>query len=125
MRELEPLVAEFRQLAEVAKSFGRRPTAAPEPPGRANSPAPPAGPSPSRRRRSRNAPAGSAPKRAPRGQNREAILKLVAERPGISNGEIAEVTGIGKRVVASAVSKYKRDGLIAAEGNGVRVAQDT
>lgn len=106
MRELEPLVAEFHQLAEVAKSFGHSPSPA------------------AAAVRSRSASSGPAAKRAPRGQNREAILKLVAERPGISNGEIAEATGIGKRVVASAVSKYKRDGLIAAEGNGVRVAQE-
>jgi MarR family protein len=60
--------------------------------------------------------------RAPRGANQEAILALVEERPGVSVAEIAAVTKIAKPTVASAVSKLKRDGLLADEMGGVKLA---
>lgn len=119
MRELEPLVEEYRQLEIVAESLkakraGANSTAAARRP-RAQS---------GEGRGSRSG--GSGPRRrAPRGQNRERILALVAERPGITNREIADTTGIGRRVVATAISKYKRDGLLTGEGDGVKLAAAT
>jgi winged helix-turn-helix DNA-binding protein len=60
--------------------------------------------------------------RAPRGANREAILALVEERPGVSVAEIAAVTKIAKPTVAATVSKLKRDGILADEMGGVKLA---
>jgi len=60
--------------------------------------------------------------RAPRGPNQMAILAIVEERPGVSVAEIAAVTKIAKPTVASTVSKLKREGVLAAEAGGVKLA---
>ena len=60
--------------------------------------------------------------RAPRGQNQAAILAIVEERPGVSVAEIASVTKIAKPTVATTVSKLKRDGVLADEAGGVKLA---
>ena len=60
--------------------------------------------------------------RAPRGVNQSAILAVVEERPGVSVAEIASVTKIAKPTVASTVSKLKRDGVLADEAGGVKLA---
>jgi hypothetical protein len=60
--------------------------------------------------------------RAPRGANQTAILSIVEERPGVSVAEIASVTKIAKPVVATTVSKLKRDGVLADEAGGVKLA---
>lgn len=46
-----------------------------------------------------------AAKRAPRGANREAILTLVGERPGVSASEIASVTKIARAVTYNTLAK--------------------
>jgi IclR helix-turn-helix domain len=51
--------------------------------------------------------------RAPRGANREAILKLVGERPGVSAAEIADVTKITRAVTYNTLSKLVQQGLLA------------
>jgi len=60
--------------------------------------------------------------RAPRGANQEAILAIVEERPGVSVAEIASVTKIAKPTVATTVSKLKREGVLADEAGGVKLA---
>jgi MarR family len=60
--------------------------------------------------------------RAPRGANQTAILAIVEERPGVSVAEIASVTKIAKPTVATTVSKLKREGLLADEAGGVKLA---
>jgi hypothetical protein len=60
--------------------------------------------------------------RAPRGANQTAILAIVEERPGVSVAEIAAVTKIPKPTVATTVSKLKREGLLADEAGGVKLA---
>lgn len=60
--------------------------------------------------------------RAPRGSNQAAILAIVEERPGVSVAEIASVTKIAKPTVATTVSKLKRDGMLADEAGGVKLA---
>lgn len=68
--------------------------------------------------------AGGKSRRAPRGANREAILKIVGERPGISAAEVAEITNIAKPTVHTTISQLKRKGILEAEGaNGVRLAE--
>jgi hypothetical protein len=58
------------------------------------------------------APKARAP-RAPRGANREAILKLVGERPGVSAGEISDVTKIKRAVTYNTLSKLVEQGQLA------------
>lgn len=60
--------------------------------------------------------------RAPRGANQTAILAVVEERPGVSVAEIASVTKIPKPTVATTVSKLKREGVLADEAGGVKLA---
>jgi DNA-binding transcriptional ArsR family regulator len=68
--------------------------------------------------------AGGRSRRAPRGANREAILKVVQERPGVSAAEVAEVTKIAKPTVHTTISQLKRKGILAPEGaNGVKLAK--
>lgn len=68
--------------------------------------------------------AGGKQRRAPRGANREAILKIVAERPGVSAAEVAEITNIAKPTVHTTISQLKRKGILEPEGaNGVKLAR--
>jgi hypothetical protein len=60
--------------------------------------------------------------RAPRGANQTAILAVVDERPGVSVAEISSVTKIPKPTVATTVSKLKREGVLADEAGGVKLA---
>ena len=78
---------------------------------------------PSRQRASREADADADESgRAPRGANQAAILAIVEERPGVSVAEIAAVTKIPKPTVATTVSKLKREGVLADEAGGVKLA---
>ena len=70
----------------------------------------------------RNGAADESDERAPRGANQSAILAIVEERPGVSVAEIASVTKIAKPTVATTVSKLKRDGVLADEAGGVKLA---
>lgn len=64
-------------------------------------------------------------RRAPRGANREAILNVVRERPGISAAEVADVTGIAKPTVHTTISQLKRKGILERDASGgVRLARD-
>lgn len=126
LAELRPLVEEAEQL-EAAKAALLARSDVPAPAAQPPSPA-------SRRSATRNGTgrrarsrrgAGSGDgggDRAPRGANRDAILKLVEERPGVSVAEIASVTKIAKPTVATTVSKLKRDGVLADEAGGVKLA---
>lgn len=75
-----------------------------------------------RRSASRNGGDADEDERAPRGANQTAILAIVEERPGVSVAEIASVTKIAKPTVATTVSKLKRDGVLADEAGGVKLA---
>lgn len=133
LAELRPLVAEIEQL-EAAKAALLARSELPVPPAAARQapaqrrPARNGGTAaPARRRRARAAGAAAATPpadgdRAPRGANRDAILKLVEERPGVSVAEIASVTRIAKPTVATTVSKLKREGVLADEAGGVKLA---
>ena len=73
------------------------------------------------RSRTRPAPAATrapstrkpAAKRAPRGANREAILTLVGERPGVSASEISSVTKIARAVTYNTLAKLVEQGQLA------------
>lgn len=111
LEELRPLLEEKERLEAVLAAL-------------TNGHAAPAA-APSRRQRaSGGGSTGRAPyaagkgRRAPRGANREAILKLVGERPGISAAEVASVTGIAKPTVHTTISQLKRKGILEPEGSG-------
>lgn len=114
--ELRPLIEEKEQLEAVLAALSgdykrNGASSAPRPRARASS-------------ATARAPyAGGKARRAPRGANREAILKVVGERPGISAAEVAEVTGIAKPTVHTTISQLKRKGILEPEGtNGVRLS---
>ena len=76
-----------------------------------------------RPKRSRPQPNG----RARRGSNREAILAVVSERPGLTAREISDATGIARTTVASTVTRLAANGVLErtelpAGGVGFRVA---
>lgn len=64
-------------------------------------------------------------RRAPRGANREAILRLAGERPGITVAEIATATGIGKPTVHSTVYTLTRGGALERAGDGIKLASSS
>jgi hypothetical protein len=53
---------------------------------------------------------------------RDTILSLVEERPGVSVAELISVSKLPKGDVASTVSRLKREGLLADEAGGVKLA---
>ena len=61
---------------------------------------------------------GDAKARAPKGANREAILAVIKQRPGVSPAEVSSVTKIAKPTVDSTISRLKREGLLVAAGFG-------
>jgi hypothetical protein len=64
-----------------------------------------------RAKRSRTAtPAPSARKRAPRGANREVVLSTVADRPGVTSGELADATGIKRATLSTLLGKLTKSG---------------
>src|SRR5215208_3060134 len=91
LQELRPLIEEKEQLEAVlaaltnGSSTGGGVTAAPR--ARAAAPVRPSDRAPY---------AGGRSRRAPRGANREAILSVVRERPGVSASEVAAITRIAK-----------------------------
>jgi DNA-binding transcriptional ArsR family regulator len=78
------------------------------------------------RRQQRSAP--RRPRAAP-GANREAILAVVHERPGVTAGEIAQVTGIPRSAVSPALSRLAGGGAVERTplpggGVGFRVGRE-
>jgi MarR family protein len=114
LAELRPLIEEKEQLESVLAALknGSGGGASPRSAGRSTAIA----------GRARYA-AGKG-RRAPRGANREAILGVVRERPGITASEVADVTQIAKPTVHTTISQLKRKGILQPEGaNGVKLAQ--
>jgi CRP-like cAMP-binding protein len=108
MRELEPLIAEYRQL-EAAQ------TALAGLPGRSRTTV--------RRTRTTRAAASSAPPRRrgrPRGSGTRALqaLELVKARPGITTSEIAGAMGIKQNYLYRVLPGLERDSKIAKRGRG-------
>lgn len=101
-------IRERSQLAQAAYEESRRlerALAALDPyPSRAG------GSAPGRRIRSRRPARRRA--RAARGANRDAILAVVRERPGVSAGEIAQATGIARSTVSPTLSRLVVAGTV-------------
>jgi|SRR5215212_1923710 len=111
LQELRPLIEEKEQLEAVLAALTNGSTvAAPAAPRAARAATP---------RPAARAPyAGGKSRRAPRGANREAILSVVRERPGVSAAEVAEITRIAKPTVHTTISQLKRKGILEPEGSG-------
>ena len=112
LQELRPLIEEKERLEAVLAALtngsaaAATTTTAPRP--RATTP-----------RSAARAPyAAGKGRRAPRGANREAILSVVRERPGVSAAEVAEITRIAKPTVHTTISQLKRKGILEPEGSG-------
>jgi len=111
LQELRPLIAEKEQLEAVlvALTNGAGAGAAASAPRARAATTRSAGRAPY---------AGGKSRRAPRGANREAILKVVRERPGVSASEVAAITRIAKPTVHTTISQLKRKGILEPEGSG-------
>jgi DNA-binding transcriptional ArsR family regulator len=110
LQELRPLIEEKEQLEAVLAALTNGSTvAAPVAPRARAATTRPAGRAPY---------AGGKSRRAPRGANREAILSVVRERPGVSAAEVAEITRIAKPTVHTTISQLKRKGILEPEGSG-------
>jgi hypothetical protein len=64
------------------------------------------------------------PSRRGAGANKSAILAVIAEQPGVTAADIARVSGMKRTVVASTVSRLKRNGELEPEGRGVRLPRE-
>lgn len=108
LAELRPLIEEKEQLEAVLAALTNGTTAAAAPRARGGA-----------ARAAGRAPyAGGKSRRAPRGANREAILNVVRERPGVSAAEVAAITRIAKPTVHTTISQLKRKGILEPEGSG-------
>lgn len=65
-------------------------------------------------RRRRAASAGAQP-RARRGANREAVLSALAERPGVSAGELAAASGVSRTVLYNLLRTLSRRGELVRQ----------
>lgn len=132
LHQIEPLIEEANRLRDVLEVLERRGAQTGE--AKHNAPAlAEHRPQSTRRQQAariqRTAGSGSRPSarrhvssggRAAKGSNKRTILQLVADRPGITASEIAELTGMKRTVVASTVSRLKRYGeLTDYETGGV------
>jgi CRP-like cAMP-binding protein len=104
LKELEPLVAEYERLQQVAKLLGDEP---------------PAGATRTRGRSTpRRALSGGAKSRRAQGQRSDDALKLIRERPGITVADTAEALGIGTTYLYRLLPRLEREGKIRKEGRG-------
>jgi hypothetical protein len=71
-------------------------------------------PSASRRRGSGSARRSSAA-RAPRGSNRAAVLRVLADRPGVSVAELSSAAGVAKPVLYNLLKTLEQRGEISKE----------
>jgi DNA-binding transcriptional ArsR family regulator len=100
LRQLQPVVEEVARLRDVLKVIE-------DPSTQPNGAAPPD-----------NGHSVKPTTRAAKGSNKRAILALVEAHPGITVTEIVELTGMKQTVVASTVSRLKRNGELRAHKQG-------
>lgn len=120
LRELQPILAEVEQLEGVLAVLGRPESGRPLL-RRLNGGASSA----SARTLQRSSRLGSKrgrDGRAPQGANKQRILAVIAQHPGIAAPRIAELTDLKRPLVASTVSRLKRTGELEAHGEGVRLS---
>jgi CRP-like cAMP-binding protein len=104
LKELEPLVAEYERLRQVADLL------VDDTPASAHSP----------RARStpRRALSGGATSRRAQGQRSQDALKLISDQPGITVAAIADTLGIGTTYLYRLLPRLEREGKIRKDGRG-------
>jgi predicted HTH transcriptional regulator len=110
LAELRPLIEEKEQLEAVLAALTNGSTVV--------APAAPRARAATTRLAGRAPYAAGKGRRAPRGANRDAILTVVRERPGVSAAEVAQITRIAKPTVHTTISQLKRKGILEPEGSG-------
>ena len=65
-----------------------------------------------RSRARRRAKSDGSRKRAPRGANREAVLQVVGERPGITTSELAAASGVAKPTLYTLLSSLTKQDVL-------------
>jgi uncharacterized membrane protein len=128
LKELEPAVAEYRELEAVAKRLGIDHAATAQPASAAR-------PASSRRRSARKrtpsaAKAPAAQKAAPRrsransrpGQREQQVLELVRGRPGITVREIGNELGVDPTGLYRVVGRLEQRGELRKTGRNVQPA---
>jgi hypothetical protein len=55
--------------------------------------------------------------------DKDVILAMIAENPGITAAEIARRKGMKRTVVATTIARMKRHGELLPEGNGARLPE--
>lgn len=129
LHQIEPLLEEAQRLRDVLEVLERRTDAASEVkrPGvghaqSARSRHNASGRTQAAGQRSRTRTPSDSGARAAKGSNKRTIMQLVAQKPGITAAQIAQLTGMKRTVVASTVSRLKRYGeLLDHESGGVCV----
>ena len=108
LKELAPLVEEYRQLEEAMSALDGRPSsAAPAPRSARSSSAPKNGGGPAKRGRRKGS-----------GTRAGEALKLVGDRPGITIGELAEAMGIQQNYLYRVMPSLADEGKVVKSGRG-------
>ncbi|HEY2055350.1 MAG TPA: MarR family transcriptional regulator [Solirubrobacterales bacterium] len=55
--------------------------------------------------------------------DKDVILAIIAEHPGIHAAEIARMNGMKRTVVATTIARLKRQGKLVPEGDGARLPE--
>jgi hypothetical protein len=120
LRELQPLVEEYRQLEAAAAALAglpgaSRPRAAAAPRAARRAPARPA--------RARRAASGGGRRGRPRGSGTRALqtLELVKAKPGITIPEIASAMGIKQNYLYRVLPGLEKDGKVVKRDRGWHV----
>src|SRR3954452_1316169 len=117
LKESEAPVREYERLERALEALGGQVDAEPGSRGAEAS-------APRRRGRAKTR-AGSA-KRAPRGANREAVLRVLGERPGVSVNELSAASGVDRPVLYNLLKTLEQRGEVVKEqmpggGTGYRL----
>jgi len=114
LAELEPLVAEYRELREVAARLGL------EVAGEDAPALPPGGRSEKRPPPDERKPAARAPRVSARDVDRPArVARLVADRPGITVAEVARELGVDATGLYRVVRRLEQRGQVRKDGTGL------
>jgi CRP-like cAMP-binding protein len=117
MRELRPLVEEYRELEAFAQRLGINVDEAP--PARTT-----AASASAKQRRAGTRTSGRRAKRtmAPKGQRQQQMIELLRDRPGITVRDIGKEIGVDPTSLYRIVRALEREGTITKQGSELRLA---
>src|SRR4051794_33735478 len=111
LQESEAAVREYARLEAALEALGGAVHAEPRPSRRS----PKRSAAPSSRRGPRAKRAAATAKRAPRGANREAVLRVLSERPGVGATELSAASGVAKPVLYNLLKTLEERGEVVKE----------